>query len=493
MTKGGPGMRLNAAQVDRAIGALVGAACGDALGAGYEFGSAPLEGDPQMIGGGLGNFAPGEWTDDTSQTYAIAKVAATGADLREESALDEIAQGFADWMSCGPPDVGIQTRMILGEVGAHPSAAQMRAAAEQLHRRGSRTAGNGSLMRTSCVALAHLDDPQALVEAAHQVAALTHYDPLGADACALWCLAIRHAVLLGELPVLVDLVDFLHPDRRDFWRTTVLKAESDQPQTFRPNGYVVTALQAAWSAISHTPIPLHDPAAGSFSCQHLVAGLNAAIAIGDDTDTVASIAGALLGARWGYSSIPWQWRRILHGWPGVRNKDLHDVAVLTIQGGKSDAQGWPTAGRIDYSSHQGYNSFATHPHDPDVYISGAATLDALPSKVTAVVSLARLGAHQIPSHIEQIDIRLIDTSAADNPNIHFAINEGASAVRALRAEGHVVLLHCVAAQSRTPVVATRYSTLLGYPLEQALAEVQAVLPAASPNPVLMRALRDLAG
>ncbi|MEI2819602.1 MAG: ADP-ribosylglycohydrolase family protein [Marmoricola sp.] len=180
--------------------------------------------------------------------------------------------------------------------------------------------------------LAHLDDPQALVEAAHQVAALTHYDPLGADACALWCLAIRHAVLLGELPVLVDLVDFLHPDRRDFWRTTVLKAESDQPQTFRPNGYVVTALQAAWSAISHTPIPLHDPAAGSVSCQHLVAGLNAAIAIGDDTDTVASIAGALLGARWGYSSIPWQWRRILHGWPGVRNKDLHDVAVLTIQG-----------------------------------------------------------------------------------------------------------------------------------------------------------------
>ncbi|MEI2819603.1 MAG: hypothetical protein V9E81_05055 [Marmoricola sp.] len=66
-------------------------------------------------------------------------------------------------------------------------------------------------------------------------------------------------------------------------------------------------------------------------------------------------------------------------------------------------------------------------------------------------------------------------------------------MRALRAEGHVVLLHCVAAQSRTPVVATRYSTLLGYPLEQALAEVQAVLPAASPNPVLMRALRDLAG
>ena len=37
-----------------------------------------------MIGGGLGGFAPGEWTDDTSQTYAVAAVAATGADLRTE-------------------------------------------------------------------------------------------------------------------------------------------------------------------------------------------------------------------------------------------------------------------------------------------------------------------------------------------------------------------------------------------------------------------------
>ena len=33
-------IRLNAAQTDRACGVLLGAACGDALGAGYEFGSA---------------------------------------------------------------------------------------------------------------------------------------------------------------------------------------------------------------------------------------------------------------------------------------------------------------------------------------------------------------------------------------------------------------------------------------------------------------------
>ena len=72
-------MRLTSEQLDRACGALLASAVGDALGAGYEFGSAPLGPDgPQMIGGGLGNFAPGEWTDDTSMTWAIAEVAAKG-------------------------------------------------------------------------------------------------------------------------------------------------------------------------------------------------------------------------------------------------------------------------------------------------------------------------------------------------------------------------------------------------------------------------------
>ena len=59
-------MKLTTAQTDRACGVLLAAAAGDALGAGYEF-SAPLDGVPAMIGGGLGNFAPGEWTDDTAQ------------------------------------------------------------------------------------------------------------------------------------------------------------------------------------------------------------------------------------------------------------------------------------------------------------------------------------------------------------------------------------------------------------------------------------------
>ena len=60
---------LTTAQVDRAAGVLLGIACGDALGAPYEFGP-PLRPDiaVTMKGGGSFGWSPGEWTDDTSTT-----------------------------------------------------------------------------------------------------------------------------------------------------------------------------------------------------------------------------------------------------------------------------------------------------------------------------------------------------------------------------------------------------------------------------------------
>ncbi|MFW6597116.1 ADP-ribosylglycohydrolase family protein [Propionibacteriaceae bacterium Y2011] len=483
--------QLDAAQTDRAIGALVGAATGDALGAGYEFGSARLDGAPAMIGGGLGGFAPGEWTDDTAQTYAIAEVAGTGADLRHESALDAVAGLFADWYASHPPDVGILTRQVLGAAGRQPSAEAMRAAAARAHHASGRSAGNGTLMRTSPVALAHLGDSAAIVEAAMAVAALTHHDPVGGEASALWCLAIGQTIVTGEFPDMSQLVEHLPAASHDRWRAIIAEAETRPPATFNSNGYVVAAFQAAWSAIVHTPVPEDDPASGSFACGHFVAALETAIGIGDDTDTVASIAGALLGARWGFSAVPWRWRRLLHGWPRGTAKSLADLAVLTIAGGRPDRQGWPTTDRLDYSSWPGFTSYAVHPHDPGVRLSGAAALDELPADVTAVVSLARLGVHQVPGEVVHAEFRIIDSGRADNPNLAYAIDEAARAVQTLRDEGHVVLLHCVAAQSRTPTVAARYGVLLGTDVETAITDVVAALPKANPQPDLAAAVRSL--
>lgn len=487
---------LTSAQTDRACGVLLGAACGDALGAGYELREAalPPEGEaPQMIGGGLGGFEPGEWTDDTSQAYAIAEVAATGADLRSEEALTAIAQRFADWYADGPTDVGVQTRAVLDAAGRQPTAAAMTHAARAVHDRTGRSAGNGSLMRTGAVALAHLDDPAALVEAAMRVSALTHFDPQAGEACALWCLMIRQAVLTGSLRDVRGCLEHLPDGSRDFWTARLDEAESQAPGTFRPNGWAVRALQAAWSAIVHTPAPEERPAEGSFACLHLQHALETAIRIGDDTDTVAAIAGALLGARWGVSAIPARWRQVVHGWPGARAHDLTDLALLTIGGGCPDGQGWPGVERFDYSHCHGLDSYAVHPHDPGVHLSGVSRLQAPPDEVDAVVTLCRLGSADVLEGLRRapVDFRLLDTVAGDDPNLAFVLDDAARTVAALRESGRTVLLHCVAAQSRTPSVAVRYSMLRGVPLATALADVRRALPQSSPRPHFLAALSEL--
>ena len=48
-----------------------------------------------MVGGGSFGWEPGEWTDDTSMAIAIAEVAATGADLREEAGTRRDRQAVA--------------------------------------------------------------------------------------------------------------------------------------------------------------------------------------------------------------------------------------------------------------------------------------------------------------------------------------------------------------------------------------------------------------
>ncbi|GAA1469784.1 ADP-ribosylglycohydrolase family protein [Nocardiopsis exhalans] len=56
------------------------------------------------------------------------------------------------------------------------------------------------------------------------------------------------------------------------------------------------------------------------------APMRAAVRAGDDTDTVAAIAGALVGARWGRSAIPEPYLAAVHGWPGYLADGLADLA-----------------------------------------------------------------------------------------------------------------------------------------------------------------------
>ncbi|TWE13205.1 ADP-ribosylglycohydrolase family protein [Rudaeicoccus suwonensis] len=478
-------MQLTAAQQDRACGAILGAANGDALGAGYEFGSATLgPAGPQMIGGGLGGFAPGEWTDDTSMTYAVLAPLADGLDVRGGEGLDLVAAGFKAWSDSRPPDIGMQTARVLAASGS--TAASMTEVARRLHELTGRSAGNGSLMRTAPVALAYLDDRDALAQAAMAVSSLTHHDPLAGQACVLWSMAIRHAIVHAELDIRVGL-PWLDHDAQAYWSGLIEQAEACEPGTFVQNGHVMGAFQAAWSAIVHTAIPSDGPA-----CAHLNDALATAIAIGHDTDTVAAIAGGLLGARWGASAVPAAYRRILHGYPGVRGERLVELAHLASNGGRAGHLGWPMAEQLDYSTWEGAGTLVQHPADAGLWLGGVGALAALPSDVDAVVSLCLVGRSQVPNALESFVFRLIDDpTAGANPNLTFVIEDAARTVAALRDEGKTVFLHCVRAESRTPTVAMAYAMLRGADLESARANVLKVLPSARPNGAFEHALQEI--
>jgi len=461
-------VRLSVGQSDRAAGVLLGLAAGDALGVPYEFGTPPTTGErAEMLGGGLGNFAPGEWSDDTSMALAIARVAATGADLNSPEALDAIAAGFVEWYAAGPPDIGIQTSRVLAatthrlrDEGGRPGEV-MTVEAQAYHlSKPQSSAGNGALMRTASVALAFLDDRAACAEASRATASLTHADPLAGDSCVLWSEAIRVAVVEGRFDVLSG-IDLL-PARHNEWRGWLDEPlEAPDGARFTPNGFTVTALQAAVAAVASTPAPVEDPAARSFACQHLQEALHAAVRIGNDTDTVAAIAGGLLGARWGASAVPWRWRRAVHGWPGLDGRDLVSLATLTVRGGHDDHVGWPSVDVVRYTDWASAEA-VPHPVDDGVLLGTHATHD---HGATAVVAACRVGRHQpsFGSAEVVIESRLMDSEvASDNANLAFTLYDAADAVRGLRAEGHTVLVHCVAAQQRTPSIAVAYGVLLGH-------------------------------
>ena len=104
---------------DRIAGVLVGTACGDALGAGYEFGP-PLPDSTEVLmsGGGALGWEPGEWTDDTQMALAVLVPLAAG-----NSDPAAIESGFRAWYDSGPRDVGNQTSSVLCRPGTLRDAA----------------------------------------------------------------------------------------------------------------------------------------------------------------------------------------------------------------------------------------------------------------------------------------------------------------------------------------------------------------------------------
>src|SRR5438552_13790573 len=141
---------------DRARGALLGLAVGDALGTTYEFEAITQAPYPTLatgpatdvVGGGPFELEPGQVTDDTQLAVCLAR------SLAERGGLDvaDVARRYVAWCDHAF-DIGAQTRASIdrlrnGEPGTSAGLGVWRATER-------RPAGNGSPMRTAPIAAAY--------------------------------------------------------------------------------------------------------------------------------------------------------------------------------------------------------------------------------------------------------------------------------------------------------------------------------------------------
>ncbi|WP_407841782.1 ADP-ribosylglycohydrolase family protein [Streptomyces sp. DSM 116496] len=275
--------------MDRAVGAVLGSAAGDALGAPYEFGPAGQLGarGEEMRGGG--GWDPGEATDDTQMAVLV------GASLLECGGLElpDVFDRFRRWAAGDPKDIGLQTEIVLTSGDPWDLAAALHFQVN------ARAAGNGSLMRASTSAVYFAPAGRdATMDAARRIAALTHGDRAAWEGTAVLHELVRVALdggdPLGALPATLEQVHLDHRER--YARVLAPDWHPDLATEF--NGAVWPCLGSAVWALRTTT--------------GFAQAVRAAVDLGGDTDTVAAVTGTLAGARYGAAAVPEAWTTPLH-------------------------------------------------------------------------------------------------------------------------------------------------------------------------------------
>lgn len=290
-------------------GALLGAAVGDCLGSTYEFRSREairlaVGLNTELIGGGSFGWKPGEPTDDTQMSLAIARAIAEAGGLDQAA----IAKHFVGWLDSKPKDMGGLTRKTLRSMkdGMDPKMAGYNAWAFD----GFYNAGNGSVMRAGPASLlTAFKDDETILRAAVQSSELTHAD----TRCTWGTAAIAKGVALimaGETNVTEKVAAWIG-DRAPTVTAALKAVPKLSAEDVRTDGYVVSTVQAAFWALEHT--------------NNFVDGIVFAANHGEDTDTAAATAGVLLGAKYGLEGVPQSWRDQVIG--GEEIKGLADTIL----------------------------------------------------------------------------------------------------------------------------------------------------------------------
>jgi ADP-ribosyl-[dinitrogen reductase] hydrolase len=303
--------------IDRYRGALLGLACGDAVGTTVEFrprGSFPEVTD--MVGGGPFELQAGQWTDDTSMALCLAE------SLVQKGRFDALDQmnRYMNWWLWGYQSSTGECFDIGGTV---------RRSLERFQETGDpfvgstdrHSAGNGSLMRLAPVALFGFPDEGHVAHLAAESSRTTHGAAEALECCQLFGMLLVRA-LKGDAKEALKVHDV--PTLSEPAVISIAKAAylSKPAEAICGTGYCVASLEAAlW-------------------CFHETASFEGAVLqaanLGDDADTTAAIVGQIAGAHYGVEAIPKAWRKKLHNSQEIDHlaRSLHEQASTRAVGAK---------------------------------------------------------------------------------------------------------------------------------------------------------------
>lgn len=290
--------------LERYRGALLGLACGDAVGTTVEFqprGSfQPLT---DMVGGGPFRLKAGQWTDDTSMALCLAE------SLLNKNAFDAADQmgRYLNWWQWGYLsstgecfDIGMTVSQALAR---YQQTGEPFAGSTDPH-----TAGNGSLMRLVPIVLFYFPDIPRIKQYAAESSRTTHGAPEAIECCELFAELIGRALQGASKAELCSLPQTVFSQPKV--SAIALGDYLEKPiGDIRGSGYSVASLEAALWCFQQTDT--------------FAAAVLQAANLGDDADTTAAIVGQLAGAFYGVQAIPPNWLAQLH--------EREDIAAIAEQ------------------------------------------------------------------------------------------------------------------------------------------------------------------
>ncbi len=272
----------------RYLGALLGLACGDAVGSTVEFSARgtfmPVT---DMVGGGPFGLKPGQWTDDTSMALCLAESLLTKGGF---DAADQMTR-YNNWWHWGYLsstgdcfDIGMTVQGALARysVSGDPFSGSTDPS----------TAGNGSLMRLAPVVLFAYPDGTAAISYAADSSRTTHGAPEAVESCQLFAEVLCRALGGCAKERLLENLGFA-PSQKKLIKIADGSFLTNTDEQIRGTGYCVESLEAALWCF--------------FKTSSFEEAVLRAVNLGDDADTTGAIVGQLAGAYYGVEDIPQSW------------------------------------------------------------------------------------------------------------------------------------------------------------------------------------------